>query len=202
MSERRSGFELTERLPSAQPSRDPGKTKPRINLERASILLMDNSWGVELLARMFMGFGARKLHRCRSVAEAIEVLDQHTVDLIVTEALIDDQDVYEFVRGLRHRSDREASRFAPVIMLSAHTASQKVAEARDCGANFFVAKPLSPKVMMDRVRWVAGGKRQYLETDTYAGPDRRFHDDGPPSGKLGRRKSDPQVSVTVEENRA
>ena len=33
----------------------------RINLERASVLLIDNPWGVELLTRIFVGFGARVL---------------------------------------------------------------------------------------------------------------------------------------------
>ncbi len=189
----------------ANSSPSAGSSKPsrgRINLERASILLMDNNWGVEILTRIFSGFGARRLYRARNVAEATEILSKQPIDLIVTEAIIDDSDIYQFVRSLRQRSDHEPNRFAPVILLSAHTASNKVTEARDCGANFFVAKPLSPKVMMDRVLWVANGKRQYLETDTYAGPDRRFRDEPPPGGITGRRKTDPKFNLEVEERSA
>lgn len=183
-------------------AKNPRPKRGNINLERASILLMDNGWGVELLTRIFVGFGARRLHRCRTVTEAQEILTKSPIDLIVTEALIEDTDIYDFVRDLRQRKENEANRFVPVILLSAHTASTKVAEARDCGANFFVAKPLSPKVMMDRVLWVANGKRQYLETDTYAGPDRRFRDDPPPNGVPGRRRTDPKFHLEVEEKSA
>jgi len=193
---------VDERSPSATETNGEKPSRGRINLEKASILLIDNTWGVEILTRIFTGFGARRLHRCKTVSEATDLLAKLPVDLIVTEALIEDGgDIYEFVRTLRQRADNESNRFAPVILLSAHTATNKVAEARDCGANFFVAKPLSPKVIMDRVLWVANGKRQYLETETYAGPDRRFRDDPPPGG-IGRRRNDPKPHLEVEENNA
>lgn len=173
-----------------QNAKDPSKTKARINLERASVLLIDNAWGVELLARIFLGFGSKHLYRCCSVAEATEIIDQHAIDLIVSDAMLDDTEAYPFIRSLRLRAEKDPNRFVPVILLSAHTASRKVTEARDCGANFFVAKPISPKVIMERIRWVAAAKRKYLETDSYAGPDRRFRDDGPPEGMVGRRRGD------------
>ena len=127
------------------------------------------------------------------------MLTKLPVDLIVTETIIENEDVYDFVRNLRLRPDNELNRFTPVILLSAHTRVGKITEARDCGANFFVAKPLSPKVMMDRVLWVANAKRQYLETDTYAGPDRRFRESPPPPHTAGRRRTDPKPHLEVED---
>ena len=185
------------------PNKGDGPAKPsrgRINLERASILLIDNSWGVEILTRIFQGFGARQLHRADTIEKASALISKFPVDLIITEMLMEDDNVLEFVRKLRNDADNERNRFTPVILLSAHTASAKVAEARDSGANFFVAKPLSPKVMMDRVLWVAGGKRQYLQTDSYAGPDRRFRQDPLPEGMIGRRQTDPKPSVELAES--
>jgi DNA-binding response OmpR family regulator len=183
-------------------AKGPDKIKSRINLERASILLMDNAWGVEILSRIFSGFGSKQLHRCTSVAAASEIVRQHSIDLIVSEAMLDDDDVYGFIRSLRLNSDNEVNRFVPVILLSAHTAARKVIEARDCGANLFVAKPISPKVMMERVRWVADSRRKYLETGNYAGPDRRFHDNGPPEGVIGRRRTDAVADPAAEETAA
>ena len=124
------------------------------------------------------------------------------VDLIVTETLIEDEDIYDFVRNLRLRPNSEPNRFTPVILLSAHTPAGKIVEARDCGANFFVAKPLSPKVMMDRVLWVASAKRQYLETETYAGPDRRFRDEPHISRAMGRRRTDPRIQLEIQDGPA
>ena len=178
---------------------DSKPSRGRINLEQASILLIDNTWGVEILTRIFQGFGARQLHRADTLEKANVMVSRFPLDLIITDMQIEDENVMEFVRRLRQDAENERNRFTPVILLSAHTPSAKIAEARDCGANFFVAKPLSPKIMMDRVLWVAGGKRQYLQTDTYAGPDRRFRQEPLPDGMVGRRHTDPKPSVDLNE---
>lgn len=164
--------------------------KARINLERSAILLVDDPIGAEILSHIFFGFGARTLFRCRTVAEAMAIAETHQLDLIVTEALLGEDDGYDFVQSLRWRTECENNRYTPVIVLSAHTAASKVFKARDCGANFFVAKPVSPQVVMDRLLWVAREKRQHLQTGSYSGPDRRFHDQDPPGGIAGRRRED------------
>jgi len=174
--------------PDSKPASNAGKA--RINLERATILLVDNAIGGDILSHIFYGFGVRTLHRCQTITEALRIAEAHQLDLIVTEALLGDEDGYDFVQALRQRPNYESNRFTPVIVLSAHTGRSKVAKARDCGANFFVAKPVSPKIIMDRLLWVAREKRQFLETEGYAGPDRRFHDQGPPEGVEGRRRED------------
>jgi hypothetical protein len=64
-----------------------------------------------------------------------------------------------------------------------------VTKARDCGANFLLTKPIMPHSLMERVIWVAQEARPFIELDTYAGPDRRFKNVGPPDG-VKRRRSD------------
>jgi hypothetical protein len=47
----------------------------RVNLERASILLLDDSaLGMSILAQIFSGFGARSLYKCWTVPEAKKLL--------------------------------------------------------------------------------------------------------------------------------
>jgi CheY-like chemotaxis protein len=164
--------------------------KVRINLERAVVLIVDNALGLDILSAIFLGFGVRNLHRCRTLAEAIETAKTYQIDLIVMENLMENEDCYEFVQSIR-RSEADDNRFAPIVLLSAHTASSKVTKARDSGANFLIGKPISAKVLLERILWVAREKRQFLESDNFVGPDRRFHDLGPPEGKVGRRRGDP-----------
>lgn len=175
---------------SARLKAEAGGGRARVNLERAVILLVDDILGLEILGQIFYGFGARNLHRSRSIAEAMEVIADRVLDLIIVEAQFGDADAYAMVRTLRAGACGDANRFTPVIVLSAHTASAKVTSARDCGANFFVAKPVSPQVIMDRLLWVAREKRQYLEADGYAGPDRRFRAEPLAEGVRGRRRGD------------
>ena len=82
-------------------------------------------------------------------------------------------DGYELVRWLR-RSGLEPNAFAPVIMTAGHVRRTKVAEARDCGANFLVTKPFSAAALLERIVWVARDSRPFMEVGDYFGPDRRF----------------------------
>jgi DNA-binding response OmpR family regulator len=161
----------------------------RVNLERASILLIDSSTlGMTILAQIFSGFGARNLYKCWKVSEAKTLLMENEIDLIVLNDDIGGEPGFEVVRWLR-RLERNPNSFAATILVSGHIKRAVVQRTRDCGANFLVSKPLSPRVMLDRVLWVSREKRPFLETPDYAGPDRRHHAaDG--AENLGRRRTD------------
>ena len=44
--------------------------------------------------------------------------------------------------------------------------------------------------MLERIVWSSKEGRKFLFTDSYVGPDRRFHNIGPPAGEKGRRRED------------
>lgn len=185
--------------PTKTEDAEPAKSRARINLDRALVLVIDNHLGLEVLSHVFYGFGVRRLHKCLTLEEALKLTQTYEYDLIILESLLRDGDGYDFVSALRRQEDGALNRFTPTLLLSAHTPAAKVVKARDCGANFFVAKPVSPKIVMDRIIWIAREGRQFLETDTYSGPDRRFRSDGPPPGVAGRRRGDPPPPETTDQ---
>ena len=180
----------------------PASPASRINLEKAKVLLVDpTSQGMDILTQIFAGFGARTPSRATTVAEAMRIVEGAPLDLIVCEPAMPETDGYAFVRQFR-RSRLEPNSFTPVILTSAHTPRSQVVAARDCGANFMVLKPLSPRVMLDRILWIARENRPSIECDSYLGPDRRFQSLGPPAGSEGRRKDDlkGEVGAAVDPN--
>lgn len=170
----------------------PLSSRSRINLAGASVLLVEATHqGMGVLSQIFIGFGVRDAHRARDAEQALEVARTNGLDLIVAEAtLTGAADGYDLVRELR-RARGNPNAFTPVILVSGHTQLSKVRKARDCGANFIIAKPLTPKVVLERVVWVAQEARPYVETAEYLGPDRRFHLLGPPAGQNERRSAEP-----------
>lgn len=174
---------------------NPSSGKPRINLEAASILLIEsNQQGMDILSQIFAGFGARSPQRASDAEDAKALIQRMEFDLIICAAELGDTDGYDFVAELR-RSKQEPNCYAPVIIVTGHTQLSKVKKARDCGANFVVPKPLTPKIILERVIWVAKESRPFIECDTYLGPDRRFHSMGPPPGMEGRRSDDLPLEV-------
>lgn len=157
------------------------------NLGKAVVMLVDdNNFSLNLTNQTLMGFGAKSRHQCSSATEAMDLLKIYTIDLLVVDCDMPDIDGYDLVRWLR-RSGLDPNAFAPVIMVAGHTPESKVTKARDCGANFIVARPLSPVVLLERILWVARDARPMLQAGDYTGPDRRFHDDAPPRATGERR---------------
>ncbi len=146
----------------------------RLNLSKAKILMVeDNANGMEILAQILLGFGANMTTKCTSTAEARRALEQETFDL----ALIDDEMPGDTGRELISaiRCDPQGRNYTvATILLSSHASKTKVTQARDSGANFVVSKPITPAVLISRIEWIARETRQFIVSDNYRGPDRRF----------------------------
>ncbi|HQR87896.1 MAG: two-component system response regulator [Caulobacter sp. 12-67-6] len=167
----------------------------RINLEKASVLVLDdNGPSLDILSQVVSGFGVNQLSRAESVKEAQALVATKTFDLIISDVQIPEVDGIEFINWLR-REAPETNRYVPVILVTGHTRTTDIFRTRDAGANFTVAKPITPKVLLERIFWVAREERAFIECDTYAGPDRRFKYEGPPIGVEGRRRDDLPAEV-------
>lgn len=173
--------------------------KFRINMEKVAALTVDgNALGADILRQVLTGFGVRKLIRAATGAEAQKVVQEHEVNLIVCSDELPDMTGYDFVRWLR-RSKIEGNAFVPLIIVSGHTRRSMVNQARDSGANFVLAKPVSTKVLLERVVWISREARPFVDTGDYLGPDRRFQELGPPESG-GRRRGDPPAEAQPNDN--
>lgn len=145
-----------------------------INLSGAVTMVVDDSpFAIELTSQALMGFGIRPKHTCLGAAEAMDILKEQTVDLLVVDCEMPGINGFELVRWLR-RSGLDPNAFVPVIMTAAHIRRARVSDARDCGASFIITKPFSAATLLERIVWVARDGRPFLEVGDYFGPDRRF----------------------------
>jgi DNA-binding response OmpR family regulator len=161
----------------------------RINLSKASVLLIDPSQhSLDMLAQIIHGFGIAELQRCLTIDEAEKLTRNKVFDLLVIDPEVDGGAGYDFLQTLRHSGGANA--YVTVILVSGHVRASDVTRARDTGANFFVAKPLTPAVLLQRIMFVTRDKRPFVAFGEYIGPDRRFKFEGPPPGSEGRRGGD------------
>ena len=145
---------------------EPLQASTRINLEKVSVLIVDDSApSLDLLAQVVTGFGVKTLQRAESAKVAQVQLRERTFDLVISATNMAGVDGYELVKWLRLGA-LEANRYVPVILVSGHTPPSQVFKARDSGANFTVAKPITPKVLLERILWAAREERQFIECDS------------------------------------
>lgn len=174
----------------------------KVNLEHSTVLLIDdNQQALDMLGSVVQGFGVREQIKLSSAVEATKLLEKRAVDLIIIDCADPEMDSYAFVRWLR-RETPAPLKFVPVIMVTGHASQAKVQEGRDCGVSFVVVKPITPKVLLQRVVWLANDQREFIECPNYVGPDRRVRNFGPPLGQKGRRKGDlsAHIGIAKEEN--
>ena len=174
----------------------------RLYFGSLSVLALEsNPLELDVLAQVLGGFRVRNLVRFTEAEAAWAHVSREPADLLFVGNASDAMDEYEFIRRIRRSSD-EAARMSPIIQLSGHTQRGNILRARDCGASFVVAKPITPKVLYSRVIWLARDRRAFINVESYVGPDRRFQNVGPPPGIDGRRSDDLSLEIgdAVEAN--
>jgi CheY-like chemotaxis protein len=164
--------------------------RARFNLQKATVLLLESpSFGVDITAQILGALGVQKPYRSKSPEDAFKIVEHRPLDIIICDGNIPDGGAFEFVAKLR-RSKMEPNRYCPVILMSGHTPESMVGQARDCGANFVIAKPISPRVLLERIVWLSQDPRCFVELASYLGPDRRFRRPAQGIVKLTRRGDD------------
>lgn len=158
------------------------------NLDSAVTMVVDDStFALELTTQALLGFGIKTRYACHSASEAMEILQDSDIDLLMVDADMPGTSGYEMVRWLR-RANFEPNSFVPVILMAPHVRRKNLDEARNCGANFVITKPFSATTLLERVVWVARDQRPFLTVGDYFGPDRRFRELAPKDGE--ERRSD------------
>ena len=77
---------------------------------------------------------------------ALDIFEHDSIDLVILDLMLPKLNGEEVCRRIREKSS------VPIIMLTAKTSESDVVEGLDLGANDYVAKPFSPRVLMARIR--------------------------------------------------
>ena len=170
------------------------RSNERVNLSTAEVLIAcGDTDGLEILAQMFAGFGVHTPRRATTGAEAMVIVGERDVNLIIVDSALADGDGYGFITWLRRCGSPNA--WAPVVLITGHTTPSAIFKGRNAGASFVVRKPVPPMVMMQRIIWLLNDQRAFVTSAGYCGPDRRVRALGPPVGEKGRRHDDLSVEV-------
>ena len=162
----------------------------RINLETSTILLIDaNAMTLEIMSSVFYGFGAKDRIKCTNLEEAKHIMVASRIDLILLDSGFPDEGAFNFMHWLRRKAPDPAC-YAPTILITGQSTRSLVRKARDSGAHFVVAKPITIGVLLNRLAWIAHEQRPFVKDEIYAGPDRRWKNKGAPIGEAGRREDD------------
>lgn len=159
----------------------------RLNFSKAKLLLVgEGGPSMEILSQILLGFGVTQPCKCASAQDGLAAAAAAAFDLILIDYDMEQMSGAQMCRDLR--SDPQAKNYtSPVIVLSALTSAETVGTARDAGAHYVLAKPIVPAVLLERIEWIARCEREFITSDNYRGPDRRFQQTPLPPDLTERR---------------
>ncbi|OWR28329.1 DNA-binding response regulator [Saccharibacillus sp. O23] len=91
-------------------------------------------------------FAAQQWQVCQAAdgAEGLYVFETETPDLVILDLMMPEMDGWELCRKIRRRSD------VPVIILTAVSGDEREIEGYELGADDYMTKPFSPKVLVSK----------------------------------------------------
>ncbi|MDA0342017.1 MAG: response regulator [Proteobacteria bacterium] len=147
-----------------------------IDLKGMAALVIDSKpAGRELLTTMLQELGVSDIRRSPDGRHGLDVLRQFTPDFIVCAISMDEMTGIEFTKKVR-TDPISPNPFVAIFMLTGDARIEMVREARDAGANGFLAKPISGEVLRKRLVSTMAENRAFIRSQKYTGPDRRRRD--------------------------
>ncbi|MCF6215941.1 MAG: response regulator [Emcibacter sp.] len=104
--------------------------------------------------------------------DAIAILGTQRVDCIFVDNMNQKENGLELTRHIRHK-ENNSLRKLPIILCTAFTGLHSITHARDAGVTEVLAKPVSPDQIMEKMENALFNKRNFVDLEAYAGPDRR-----------------------------
>ncbi|MDM7982864.1 MAG: response regulator receiver protein [Maricaulis sp.] len=144
---------------------------------RAPVLLFDPVHANQRTTRYALfEIGFRQIE-CVSTLEDLKAgITDGSPLMIVAESSATDADVFRIVRSIR-RSELGNNPFVVILLTTWSRDTAHIRKAIECGADDLIVRPFSTMFAEERVRTLIKGRKQFIVTSDYIGPDRRKNND-------------------------
>jgi len=152
---------------------DPRKPRP-LKPRTLQVLVIDaNNFSRGLIAEILRSLNVTNITSARSEEVAWGFLLERPTDAVLLSWEEGDSiEGLAFVRKLRKHEDDRLRRL-PVILITGGLTRQMVIQGRDAGVDEFLAKPIAPNAMRQRLEMVVETPRPFVDCSVYLGPCRR-----------------------------
>lgn len=121
------------------------------------VLIVDDSTVIRAALRKMLamsGLDLGTVHEAANGREALAILDQSWVDIMLVDLNMPDMNGVELIECLSGDSMLVST---PVVVISSERRQNRIDELKQRGIRAFIKKPLRPENLYDVVRQVLGG---------------------------------------------
>lgn len=120
---------------------------------KRQILVVDDEIGALTLIGIMLERGGFNVLKARDADSALDVLNEHTPDLIILDVMMPGMDGIELCSVIR---ERDTFRRTPVLILSARGDAESIIRGIEAGANDYLPKPILHHDLVSKVRSMLG----------------------------------------------
>ncbi len=131
-------------------------------MPKAGILVIEDDEHIQELLKYNLGQEGYRISSAVTGEEGLKLVKSRVPDLIILDLMLPGMDGLEICRILK-RDDR--TRYVPVIMLTAKGEESDIIAGLELGAEDYITKPFSPRVLIARLRMVLRRRDQSREAD-------------------------------------
>lgn len=143
------------------------------SFDRVRVLIVeDNPHMSAILRTILQGFGVRTIHECRDAETALNNMAAFNPDILLADLLMGEMDGLELAAHIRN-DENSPNKYLPIIMVTAHSERPRVLQAINVGVNEYLAKPVRPIDLFERMISLIERPRRFVRAPNYFGPDRR-----------------------------
>ena len=123
-----------------------------------NVLIVDDSATMRTLIRKVLsisGFDVGEYFEGANVREALKVLEQHWVDIILSDLHMPEMDGEALVKALR---DHNLWRNIPVVLITTESRQEVLETFVQQGIQGYIRKPFKPEAIRDKLISILGGE--------------------------------------------
>jgi CheY-like chemotaxis protein len=145
----------------------------KIDLSQVSVLVLDDNQNfISIMRSMLRGFGVGRVVEATEPSKAFELIGDQHVDIAFIDLKMPLIDGIAFARMIRKSKD-SPNRKLPLVLVTADATLSTVKDAINAGIEEFIVKPVRSKDVLARLVRLMDSPREYYESGSYFGPDRR-----------------------------
>ncbi len=129
------------------------------HVKKPCILVVDDEEPIRLLFRSQLSNAGYECMTAENGPEALEILDNHHADIVITDIMMPDMDGIELLNLLHERFDSD------VIVMSGYAQDFAYDKIIDLGAKDFIQKPVTLDELLVRIKRVLNERQLLAERD-------------------------------------
>ncbi len=148
--------------------KEPAAAEPPTHSTKARVLVVEDEQDLQDLIRFNLERNGYRVTCAESGEKALRLVRSELPDLIVLDLMLPGMDGLQFCRAMKE--DAESAE-VPIIMLTAKSEEADIVAGLELGADDYVTKPFSPRVLLARIKAVLRRGDAVADTETVSGRD-------------------------------